>query len=108
MVRQDEFTDATLEPPADALRRLTLRAHARSVWQRPRRDRVLAARLAIAPVRLEQALLRPFFGAAWEQIEAHSALATRQRVRFADLPVHIEVAETLLASLGSADSLAAD
>jgi hypothetical protein len=108
MVRQDAFTDQTLEPPADALRRLTLRAHARSVWQRPRRDRALAAQLAIAPERLEHALLRPFFGAAWEEIEAHSVLASRRRVRFADLPHHIEVAETLLASLESADSLAAD
>ncbi|MFL5287260.1 MAG: glycosyltransferase, partial [Rhodopila sp.] len=108
IVQQDEFTDETLEPPADARRRLTLRARARSVWERPRPDKALAAQLGIDPARLEQALLRPFFGAAWEEMEAHSVLATRRRVRFADLPQHIEVAEMLLASLENPDSLAAD
>jgi hypothetical protein len=108
MVQQDEFTDELLEPPADALHRLTLRALARSLWKRPRPDHALAAQLVMDPEHLEQALLRPFFGAAWEEIEANSVLATRRRVRFVDLPHHIEVAEALLAAFRNSDSLAAD
>ena len=108
IVQQDEFTDETLEPPGDAFHRLTLRARARGLWQRPRPDPVLAAQLGIAPERLLQALLRPFFGAAWEEIDALGVLRNRRRVRFADLPRHIDVAELLLGSLEDAVSLAAD
>jgi len=108
LVQQDEFANETLETPADALRRMTLRARARSVWQRPRPDGALASQLAIDPERLKQLLLRPFFGTAWAEIEAHSVLAHRQRVRFKDLPAHIQVAEAMLTALEDPASLAAD
>jgi hypothetical protein len=108
ILRQDEFADDTLEPPADALRRMTLRARTRAVWERPRPDVQLAADLGMDPALMEQALLRPFFGAAWVEIEARSMLAARWRVRFADLPRAIATAEALLSRLDGADRLAAD
>ena len=108
MVRQDEFVDDTLEPPANAFRRLTLRARTRSIWERPRPDLLLAADLGIEPGLLDHALLRPFFGAAWADIEAQSTLGARRRVRFADLPREIAAAEALLSRLTGSDRMAAD
>jgi glycosyltransferase involved in cell wall biosynthesis len=108
MVRQDEFTDDWLEPASDALRRLTLRARTRAAWERPRPDAALASALGLELQHLTNALYRPFFGAAWAEIEASGMLSTRRRVRFADLPREIEAAEALLLRLTGADRLAAD
>ncbi len=108
MVQQDAFIDEALEPPADALFRLTLRARARAVWATEWRDPSLADDLDVAPENLRKALSRPFFGAAWAELEGQGVLVERRRVRFTDLPREIAAAETLLAQMEvHSDSLAA-
>ncbi|MFO1027999.1 MAG: glycosyltransferase family A protein [Acetobacteraceae bacterium] len=108
IVVQDEFTDATQEPPDDALRRLALQARCRAAWAGRSRDATLAADLGVTPDWLQQVLSRPFFGAAWGAIGAAGVLARRHRVRFVDLPRHIARAEMLLAQIAAPGTLAAD
>ncbi|MEJ0019975.1 MAG: glycosyltransferase [Acetobacteraceae bacterium] len=100
ITRQDEFTDETLEPAADACRRFAVRRRLRQAWQ-ARADgpgvRALAADLAISPALLAGALDRTFFGEAWEDVQALSPVLVRRPVRFAELPDQIAVAHRLLA-----------
>ncbi len=107
MIRQDEFTDAQVEPAHDALRRFTLRRRARLAWSSGADHGTLAAHLALHPKRLAEALSAEFFGATWARIEADSPVLRRQPVRFVDLPGEIAAANRLLAWLTS-NSVAAD
>ena len=99
IVRQDEFTDDALEPAADALRRLTLLARSRAVWATHRPDPTLADDFGVPSEDLQKALSRPFFGAAWAELQGKGVLSQRRRVRFADLPREIAAAEALLTQL---------
>jgi hypothetical protein len=100
MERQDEFTDAGLEPAPDAFRRIDFRRRLRLAWQEhqvgPLSDAALAADLGVRPESFEHALGNAFFGAAWAEVEAASPFLVRRRVRFADLPRQIGYAQQLL------------
>ena len=101
IVHQDVFTDAALEPPGDAFRRADFRRRLRLVWSGLNGDVDLAADLQLASAALDEYLEQPFFGGLWEQIEQLSPMLLRRRVRFADLPKHIQQARALLASFAS-------
>jgi hypothetical protein len=105
MVRQDEFTDASLEPAEDAVRRADFRQRTRMVRAGQSVDPDLAADLQISPADLHSHLGAQFFGAAWAQIEQNSPMLHRRRVRFADLPRHIKYARELLILLGESRSV---
>ena len=96
MVRQDEFTDECVEPAGDAFRRADFRQRVRMVWAGERVDTDLAADLHLSPASLSDHMAQPFFGAVWAHIEQNSPMLRRRRVRFADLPRHIEYAQELL------------
>ena len=100
MRQQDEFTDDSVEPAADAYRRIDFRRRARAAWREQAVGRTTGQELAIdlgipAPL-LEHMLGNPFFGTAWADIEAHSPFLVRRRVRFVDLPKQIAYARQLL------------
>jgi glycosyltransferase involved in cell wall biosynthesis len=107
MIRQDEFTDDQAEPAADAFRRYGLRYRVRRAWVGTV-DTTLARDLLLSPARLDAALSRRWFGAAWAALEAASPVLKRSRVRFADLPREIAAAETLLRAAAAPETLAAD
>ena len=107
MVRQDEFTDEQVEPAGKALHRVMLRCRARSAWSDRFADSALAADLDLDPAFLALALSRPFFGAAWAELEARSAALRRQPVRFVNLPAEIKAARRLLYRLAP-EAMAAD
>jgi hypothetical protein len=95
--RQDEFTDANLEPAIDAFRRIDFRRRARDAWRSggdPPRD--LAADLGVPYPRLQAMLTNRYFGTAWSDIETVSPLLVRRRVRFSELPQQIAYAHSLL------------
>jgi 16S rRNA G1207 methylase RsmC len=108
MIVQDEFTDDLIEPPEDALRRLSLRARLRTAWRKGQPGVTLAKALDIGSERLRHVLRQRFFGTAWDMASGLGVLAGRQRVRFIELPRAIARAEQLLADLAPPDSLAAD
>jgi hypothetical protein len=100
IVQQDEFTDDSVEPAADAYRRIDFRRRVRLAWREQPAGRTateeLAVDLGIPGPLLGRMLDQPFFGAAWAEIEAHSPFLIRRRVRFADLPREIAYARQLL------------
>lgn len=98
-VRQDEFTDAMLEPAADALRRADFRRRVKAAWQRRTPDPDLAADLQIPPAMLRRLVRHRYRGSAWAEIEARSPVMRRRPVRFAELPRQIVYAEEVLAAL---------
>ena len=65
MIRQDEFTDESVEPAGDAFRRADFRHRARMVWAGECVDPDLAADVHLSPASLSDHLAQPFFGAAW-------------------------------------------
>ena len=98
IVQQDEFTDSTIEPAADRVRRLSLRAHLRALWTGLRTDRkpLIEALDTTASV-VDRALSSPFFGLAWAALERECPKLQSRRVRFADLAAEIETSVALLA-----------
>ena len=106
-VRQDEFTDAKVEPAADAARRYWVRRLFRMAWTggdvAP-----LVPLLAVSDLQAQAALRSPYFGAAWADLELQSPLLRRRRVRFCDLPAEIAAAESLLQRINTTETLAAD
>ena len=98
IVQQDEFTDPMIEPAGDRFRRLSLRAHARTIWMGLQTDRSRLARaLDTTAVTVGRVLSLPFFGAAWAELERDCPVLRPRRVRFADLAAEIEQAVALLA-----------
>ncbi len=100
MRQQDEYVDDSLEPAIDAYRRIDFRRRVRSAWHEqaagcaPAKE--LAADLGIPGPMFQHLVSRRFFGASWAEIEAHSPLLLRRRVRFTDLPGQIAYARQLL------------
>lgn len=98
--QQDEFIDDSVEPAADAYRRIDFRRRVRLAWREQPAARAttqeLAVDLGMPGTLLEQILETPFFGTAWAEIEAHSPFLIRRRLRFADLPREIAYARQLL------------
>ena len=102
MIRQDEFTDAVLEPAVDALRRADFRRRVRAAWANRGTEPDLAADLLLEQATLDRLLDTPFRGTAWANIEQASRLMHRRRVRFTELPRQIAHARDLLTSLSPA------
>jgi hypothetical protein len=100
MCRQDEFTDANLEPAVDAYRRIDFRRRVRLAWRAQWTGRMppveLAPELGIPGAKFRGMLENRFFGAAWAEIEANSPFLVGRRVRFAELPRQIAYARQLL------------
>jgi glycosyltransferase involved in cell wall biosynthesis len=109
IIRQDEFTDASLEPTADAYRRIDFRRRIRLAWRErwagypPPVD--LAVDLGIPDAEFRAMLNRRFFGTAWANIEASSPFLARRRVRFTELPGQIAYARQLLAEQAVSDAV---
>jgi hypothetical protein len=80
----DLYLDERLEPAADCARRARRRAELRRAY----RNGDLADHLAT-----------PYFGAAWEGVEAASPALVRRRVRVAELPAQMEAATAILRAL---------
>lgn len=104
MHRQDELTDDSVEPAADAYRRFDFRRRVR-LARRDQRAGILhptelAADLGISEPMLVRALSGRYFGEAWAEIEANSPFLSRRRVTFAELPKQIAYARELLAQIG--------
>ncbi len=103
VLRLDEMLDDRLEPARISARRMLLRAGLRQIWSadnpaHPALPR-LARRLGIAPARLGFCLAQPFFGAAWEAIEATSPALRRRGVPASVVLDETRTARRLLALL---------
>jgi hypothetical protein len=100
MRQQDEFVDDSLEPAIDAYRRIDFRRRVRSAWHEqaagcaPAKE--LAADLGIPGPMFQHLVSRRYFGTSWAEIEAHSPLLLRRRVKFTELPAQIAYARQLL------------
>jgi hypothetical protein len=100
MLVQDRWADDRLEAPRAALRRFRLRAEARRVWAAHHLDsRPLAAALGLAQPTLAAMMRKPWFGAAWAEIEAASPALGRAPIAMAALGAGVREAEALLAGL---------
>lgn len=90
MERPDEMLDDRLEPARAASRRAQIRAELRKLWESGDvAGRDLARRLGLNPTRLTEMLSQPFFGAAWDSVEAVSPM-----LRFVPVPASAVRAET--------------
>jgi len=113
MVQQDAFCDDQVGSAAHTMQALLLRRRVRAAWYRQAArgraaDPFLAADLQIDPAALAKGLSTPFFGRAWTEITSQSPVLRPRRVRFADLPAEIAIAEELLAGLSSRETIAAE
>jgi hypothetical protein len=92
MIRQDELTDAKLEPAIDAFRRAGAQARLRAVRQGRRSGNALARDLLIGHAEMHGILQAGFHGHAWARLQAASPVLQRRRVAFVDLPREIRIA----------------
>ncbi len=99
MLVQDRWADDRLEAPEAAMRRARLRAEARRLWAGNRGTEALAASLALSPDALADMMRRPWFGAAWAEIEAAAPALRRTPIEMAELPAGADRAARLLAKL---------
>jgi hypothetical protein len=99
MLVQDRWADDKLESPESAMRRAQLRAEARLVWAgNPGNDK-LATDLGLAPETFAAMMRRPWFGAAWAEVEAASPTLRRAPIAMTELAAGVRQAERLLARL---------
>jgi GT2 family glycosyltransferase len=77
--RQDALTDDKLEPAVDAYRRAIAKSRLRAG------DPSLATDLLMHPSDMARALEKPYFGAAWAEVQRLSPVLHRRRVAYADL-----------------------
>lgn len=101
MLEQDPFVDASLEPVATCVRRAGLRAALRRLHVDPERRAIaaFAERAGVAEAEVRAHLALPFFGAAWDAVEALSPLLARGPVARAGLGRCIGEAEAVLETL---------
>ncbi|MCE2574155.1 glycosyltransferase family 2 protein [Komagataeibacter sp. FNDCR2] len=107
LVRQDEMLDDTLEPAADCLRRAQARARLRGLYglpsgSVPRQAAIgqLADRLKLPPRHVADIARSPFFGMAWDRLEAAAGAVLRRRpVRRVDLEREFRQAERIVRRL---------
>jgi hypothetical protein len=97
IVRQDEFVDDSIEPAWAAFQRITMKRRFALAWREPAEPRLdqLAKLLAVAPKVVLDAVRAPYFGLAWSQMEQASPVLPRRRVRFADLPREMKIAQRI-------------
>jgi len=98
----DQFLDPRLEPAEDAAFRAIWRRRLRAVWRGE--DRGIGPKDAAAALQLPEGdvvrfLSKPFFGAAWSAVEAHSRKLRRRRVPVSDLPIQAARAGLLIAQV---------
>ena len=105
MVQQDEFVDERIEPALEAFRRLRMQEQLHALRRglrcgqhrelymealQPRESdpavQRLAWALAVAPCKVVEAVVSPWYGAGWAALEAESPTLLRRRVAFCDLP----------------------
>jgi GT2 family glycosyltransferase len=96
IVQQDEYTDAQVEPAANAFRRYQLRGAFRKIWQGRSHSASLEAALGISPSILKRAITGRYFGSGWALLEGASQVLQRQPVKFRDLRREIAGAKSLL------------
>ncbi|MGA2539848.1 MAG: glycosyltransferase [Terracidiphilus sp.] len=97
IVRQDEFVDDLIEPALAAFQRITMKRRFTLLWREPTESRLhqLAKLLAVTPNAVVDAVRAPYFGLAWSRMEQASPLLRRRRVRFADLPREMKIAQRI-------------
>lgn len=83
--RQDEFTDALIEPAIDAYRRSIAKARFRACWAGEFAGDALAADLLVENGCVESLMASPYFGAAWDALQRASPVLQRRRVAYAAL-----------------------
>ncbi len=103
MVEQDPFVDASLEPVATCVLRAGLRAELRRLHgasvQGAAGLAAFAARAGVDAAEIRAHLVLPFFGAAWDAVEARSPHLAPAPVARATLAQRIAEAEAVLAPL---------
>ena len=102
LTEPDRFLDGRLEPAEDAAFRALWRQRLRRAWGDERgaiAEQGAAAELELPVEALGRLLLKPYFGAAWTAIEAHSRRLRRRRVPVSDLPIQAAEAGLLIARL---------
>lgn len=103
LIRPDPFLDDRLEPATDCVRRARLRAALRRLYDEPMDDpSAIAQQCGLAPEAVAAAVNAPYFGAAWQAVESAAPLLRRQLVAVSDLPVQMEVATAIVATLRGA------
>ena len=106
LLQPDAFLDDRLEPATDCVRRARLRAALRRIYNDPALDPSSVARQCGLPLdAVAEATEAPYFGAAWEAIEAAAPVLRRQRVAVADLPIQMEVATAIVSALRQSPSI---
>ncbi|MGY6770200.1 glycosyltransferase [Komagataeibacter sp. NFXK3] len=111
LIRQDEMLDASLEPAMTCLHRAQARAALRQLWGQPvrhgpwrARAEKLARQLMVPSATLIETCAEPFFGLAWDRLEAASPLLRRRPVRRAGLVAeHRQAARIVLRLLHAQD-----
>ncbi|MBV1829687.1 glycosyltransferase [Komagataeibacter sp. AV436] len=106
LVRQDEMLDESLEPAMTCLHRAQARAALRALWRQPvrpmswlARAERLAGQLMLPAATLVASCAEPFFGLAWDRVEAASPLLRRHPVRRASLAVEHQRAARIVLRL---------
>jgi glycosyltransferase involved in cell wall biosynthesis len=97
IVKQDEFVDDRIEPAWTAFQRIKMKRRFALLWREPTEQRLykLAKLFAVPPKVVLDAVGAPYFGMAWSQMEQASPLLRQRRVRFADLPREMEIAQRI-------------
>ncbi|CAM2812262.1 glycosyl transferase [Komagataeibacter xylinus] len=106
MIRQDEMLDESLEPAVSCLHRAQARAALRPLWGNAMRHgswqaraETLAGQLMLPSATLIETYAEPFFGVAWDRIEAASPLLRRRPVRRAGLAAEHQQAARIVQRL---------
>ena len=104
LTQPDMTLDARLEPASDCARRAWCRAQARLAYRDCSRDiGPLAGRLQLPPAEVALLLRAPFFGVAWDALEAASPALARRTVPVAEIRTQILAAQAILATLQPGD-----
>lgn len=82
---QDEFADARLEPVMTAYRRSLAKAQFRACWNGVAPSERLTADLLFNQTLMSSLLACPFFGAAWDVVQARSPVLRRRPLAYAAL-----------------------
>lgn len=101
MEKPDTFLDESIEPVVDAYRRALAKSRLRAVRDGKACGDRLANDLLIRRDILRRALVSPYFGAAWAEIECKSPVLQRRRVPFVHQAQETRQAVALIRQLKS-------
>ena len=106
LIVPDAFLDDRLEPATDCVRRARLRAALRRSYDDPAHAIApVACQCGLSEADIAAAIRAPYFGMAWDTIEAAAPVLRRQRVAVTDLPIQMEVATAIVAALRQAPTV---